>query len=72
MIAAFSEGGTAGEDVITGATPLQDGSVLLVGYTFGDWDEGISATLDKRDFAAVQLDANGNEVWRWQVISKNI
>lgn len=67
MLAVPFKGGSAGEDVFTGATPLQDGSVLLVGYTDGDWDEGGSSVSVSLDFAAVQLDKNGCELWRWQV-----
>lgn len=44
-----------------------DGSLLLSGYTTGDWG-GESAGL--ADFAAVKLDSNSNEDWRWQVIRK--
>lgn len=42
----------------------EDGSVVMVGYTLGDWD-GTSA--GGADFAAAKLDAEGKEVWRWQV-----
>lgn len=42
-----------------------NGSVVMAGYTSGDWDGEVHAGGD--DFAAVKLDADGNEVWRWQV-----
>lgn len=41
-----------------------DGSVIAVGQTAGVWD-GANAGLD--DFAALRLDASGEEVWRYQV-----
>lgn len=41
-----------------------DGSVVLAGQTSGDFDGVISAAVE---FAAVKLDADGAEVWRWQV-----
>lgn len=45
-----------------------DGSLLLVGSTTGDWD-GVSAGED--DFAAVKLDSESDEDWRWQVRNGN-
>ncbi|CAN0483185.1 unnamed protein product, partial [Scytosiphon promiscuus] len=41
----------------------EDGSVVVVGYTYGDWD-GVNA--GGADFAALRLDANGTEIWRYQ------
>ena len=38
--------------------------MYLVGDTFGNWS-GVNEGA--RDFAAVKLDANGSELWRWQV-----
>lgn len=41
-----------------------DGSILLAGYTAGDWD-GVNA--GGWDFAMVALTADGQEeLWRWQ------
>lgn len=42
-----------------------DGSILLTGYTTGDW-YGSNAGL--RDFVAVMFDSSGSESSRWQVI----
>jgi len=42
----------------------EDGSVVAVGETYGSWD-GVNAGFD--DFAAVRLDASGDEIWRYQV-----
>ncbi len=49
----------------------EDGSVVVVGRTSGDW-EGVNAgTTDDLqgtdDFLAFRLDADGGEIWRYQV-----
>ena len=41
-----------------------DGSVVVGGYTEGDWS---GANAGYTDFIAVKLDAAGEEVWVWQV-----
>ena len=41
-----------------------DGSVVVGGYTSGNWS-GVNA--GQRDFIAIKLDAAGEEVWVWQV-----
>ena len=41
-----------------------DGSVVVAGYTAGSW---ACANLGEVDFAAVKLDKDGKELWRWQV-----
>lgn len=43
---------------------VEGGSVVLAGSTLGDWS---GATAGNIDFAAVKLDSEGAEVWRWQV-----
>lgn len=43
---------------------LADGSVFLSGFTEGDW-KGIHKGLEY--FAAVKLDIDGQEEWRYQV-----
>lgn len=51
-------------DFLTGVAIGHDDSVVLAGYTTGDWNaENAGGT----DFVAVKLDADGNEVWTWQV-----
>lgn len=59
-----SQGGTAADDVAKSVALGVDNSIVLGGYTAGNWD-GPNAGLN--DFAAVKLDANGTELWRWQV-----
>ncbi|CAN0000522.1 unnamed protein product, partial [Laminaria digitata] len=40
------------------------GSVFLTGTTEGNWS---GTSVGGVDFIACKLDANGKEVWRWQV-----
>ena len=49
-----------------GAAALDDGSVILVGLTSGDWSR---SNLGGYDFAVVKLNALGAEEWRLQVIN---
>lgn len=42
----------------------KDGSVVLAGGTEGDFALG---SKGQRDFVVVKLDAEGKELWRWQV-----
>lgn len=45
-----------------------DGSVVLCGYTDGNWWQSAKAPSDAHDdFAVVALASNGTELWRWQV-----
>ena len=41
-----------------------DGSVVVVGYTYGDWS---ITNLGSSDCAAMKLYANGTLGWTWQV-----
>lgn len=56
--------GTAEDDIIKGVAAGEDGSTILAGYTKGAWAGSNDGSYD---VAAVKLDANGIEVWRWQV-----
>lgn len=42
----------------------EDGSVVLVGHTSGNW---AGENSGKHDFAATKVDRDGVELWRWQV-----
>ena len=42
----------------------EDGSYILAGRTEGNWNVEPNG---EEDFAAVKLDPDRNEVWRWQV-----
>lgn len=64
---ALSDGqdGTNSTDQASGVViSPDDGSVVVVGRTYGDW-EGTSA--GEWDFAAFKLDSEGDLVWKWQV-----
>ena len=41
-----------------------DGSAVLIGNTDGSWSGN---SYGGNDLAAVKLDVNGGELWRWQV-----
>ena len=59
----FEQNGTGEEDLFHAATSSDSDSVVLAGYTFGNWDDEAKGG----DFAAVKLDSQGTELWRWQV-----
>ena len=52
------------EDRAYGIFADDDESVVLTGHTNGLWSIASSGATD---WAAVKLDENGNELWRWQV-----
>ena len=56
--------GSAEFDSFLGATTADNGSVVLVGVTYGNWS---GTNQGGGDFAAVKLDADGFVSWRWQV-----
>lgn len=43
-----------------------DGSVVLVGHTYGIWN---TTNTGDSDCVAIKLDANGTMEWTWQVNS---
>ena len=52
------------DDVALGLSVAGDGSVVVVGYTGGEWN----ATLGGgEDFAAFRLDSTGEVLWKFQV-----
>ncbi|CAM9534982.1 unnamed protein product [Ectocarpus sp. 12 AP-2014] len=55
--------GTSVADKLFGAAILDDDSVIVTGYSEGDWAE---TNAGGSDFCAARLDANGSEMWRWQ------
>ena len=57
--------GTVEVDVLRAVAIQANGSIVLAGSTLGDWS-GLNAGSD--DFAALALDSEGQEIWRWQVI----
>lgn len=59
-----SQDGTSGRDELHGAAAGSDGSFIVAGLTDGDWD---IPNLGGFDFAAMKLDSDLEELWRWQV-----
>lgn len=59
------QSGTVVADIVFTSATGQDGSTVLVGSTEGSWKVGHAG--GQNDFAAVKLDADGGEIWRWQV-----
>lgn len=63
--------GTPFDDEWKGAAAGIDGtSAILVGYTDGAWVN--SSQDEERDFAAIELDADGATLWTYQVSSKRL
>lgn len=60
--------GTDLYDLLYAVSATEDGSFVLAGKTTGVLS-GL-ASAGGVDFAAVKLDADGNEIWRWQVRSE--
>lgn len=58
------DGTGSGLSGFNAATALQDGSVILAGFSNGDWD---GVNQGEYDSAAVKLSSLGVEEWRWQV-----
>ncbi|CAM9524878.1 unnamed protein product, partial [Ectocarpus sp. 13 AM-2016] len=54
---------TTDNDYALGIAMAEDGSVVCVGTTDGDWDGDNNG---RNDFAAFRLDGNGEEIWRYQ------
>lgn len=59
-----TQDGTSSNDFLMECTLGSDGSIYLAGYTTGNWSD---INVGHEDFAAAKLDADGNEIWRWQV-----
>lgn len=64
VLSSSRQGGTEKQDLILNAVMVDNGSVVLAGLTTGNWSGENAGVVD---FAAVKLDAEGVEVWRWQV-----
>lgn len=54
-------------DQVEGIAPAKDGSVILCGTTDGSF---AAPNAGATDALAVKLDADGNELWSWQVSSR--
>lgn len=59
--------GTSDDELLVGiasANTASGGEVVLVGRTEGSW---AASNVGGYDFCAAKLDADGNELWSWQV-----
>lgn len=69
--------GTVGHDLANAVAMAEDGSVVIAGHSRGDLlglgtvENSDSTTLSPQwlggGFAAIKLDSDGTEMWRWQV-----
>ncbi|CAM9691265.1 unnamed protein product, partial [Sphacelaria rigidula] len=55
--------GTPETEKIFGAVLLEDDSIVLAGFTRGNWTE---TSAGGSDFCAARLDSDGTVLWRWQ------
>ena len=62
--AGATQDGTEGNDYANTAVTTINGTFVLAGSTYGDWN---GSNAGNSDFAAVKLDADGNVIWKWQV-----
>lgn len=63
-----TQDGTALEDVWAGAATTINGSIVLAGYTYGNWAGTEDIRLDEeRDFAAMSMDGERLQLWSYQV-----
>lgn len=60
----LQEGSSSSEDILS-LVMAKDGSVILTGGTYGYFT--MTSGTYTPDAVAVKLDADGNEIWRWQV-----
>lgn len=62
------QSGTPEDELLVGAAPansaVSGSDVVLAGRTEGDW---AASNAGGTDFCVVKLDADGNELWVWQV-----
>lgn len=61
--ATLFEGDSGALDQAYGMVGVEDGSVVLVGYSAGDW---AGRNAGGRDFAAVKVDSDGQVLWMRQ------
>lgn len=57
---------------MTSAMTTDDGSVVIGGYSDGDWVNGTNGTNQVETvMVAAKIDANGTLLWQFQVIDVN-
>lgn len=64
--ACSRQNGTDDRDEFEAAASSDNNSVIMAGYTKGSWSR-VKQNNGTLDPAAVKIDADGTEVWRWQV-----
>lgn len=69
IILTLKDGPGTGSNIFLSIAAFDDNSVLLAGYTEGDWDGDNSGG---RDFAVTKLSASGVVEWNWQVIKETL
>lgn len=62
--APLPQGGSDGDDYVSDIVTGDDNAHILAGHTDGLWSD---FKAGGEDFAALKLDENGTELWRWQV-----
>lgn len=69
---AREQSGTEFDEEFTGAAIGIDGSVVMSGYTFGNWSATQAGGDDDMDFVAMSMDIDGNILWEYQVGNKSV
>ena len=69
VVNTLPQDGSNSNDAMFGAIALNEGSVILVGRTEGDF---VGTNQGSSDFVAVELDTNGTVLWRWQVMRASL
>lgn len=67
LLVLYGQDGTPELDCISAAVIGEDESVVLAGYSSGNWN---GTVMGGADCTAVKLDADGKELWRWQVSNR--
>ena len=62
----LSQDGTVSTDYVMAIAMGDDGTVVLVGYTYGDWS---TTNAGSSDCVAMKLNGDGTMSWAWQVKS---
>ena len=64
------QGGTIFDEQFEGAAIGTDGSIVMSGYTYGNWSATTEGDDGDMDFVAMSMDANRNILWTYQVGAK--
>lgn len=58
------QNGTEEDGYIEAAIGVDDGSVIIAGYTYGSYG---AVNVGSSDFLVAKIGSNGNPVWQWQI-----